>query len=154
LLSPPLPSAPLFPYTTLFRSLFFGSARIGGTFQRDHLPRPQIRFERIRGVDHEAHVRLAIFVQGCRNAENHRITLADAAEIGRCFEPAFSCGRYLFGRNMLDIAFSRIQLAYLALVNINPQNAKADGVIAKHQRKSYVSQAYDANQRFLLLELL
>lgn len=64
------------------QQLLLGGAGVGGTLQRDHLPFTQVALEGIHGIDHEAHVGLAILVERGRHAEDHGIGLGDTGEVG------------------------------------------------------------------------
>ncbi|MNF79915.1 hypothetical protein D3C84_621460 [compost metagenome] len=115
------------------QQLFFGGAWIGGAFQRNDLTGTQVRFECVGGVDHEAHIRLAVFIQRRRHAENQSIALADTAEIGSGLEAALAGSRDFVSGDMLDIALTGVELAHLAFINVYTQHTKANSVVAQHQ---------------------
>ena len=70
------------------QQFFFGCAGIGGGFQRQHLTGAQVRFHCVGSVDNKAHVRLAVFVQRSRYAQNYGFHFADAGEVGGGFKQA------------------------------------------------------------------
>ena len=115
------------------QQFFFGSAGVGGGFQRQHLTGAQVRFYRIGGVNHKAHVRLAVFVQRSRYAQNDGFYFVDAGEVGRCFKQAIGSSGNFVGRDMLDVAFAFVELVDFVGVNVEPQNLVTDIHIAQHQ---------------------
>ena len=82
-----------------------------------------MRRDGLAGVDDEGNVRLAIFVQRRRHADDDRLDFLDAAEIGGGNEPAglHRLGNGL-GGNMFDVTPPLVERVHFGRVNIQAQD--------------------------------
>src|SRR5262249_20683865 len=91
---------------TLFKDRdhdFFGSSRIGRALEYDQLAGDQIRRNRFRRSSDVTQVRLVIFVQRRRNADDDRVHRAEHLVISGRAEAALACFLYLGTGDAMDI---------------------------------------------------
>ena len=87
---------------------FFGGARIGGAFEHDQLIALQVRRDGVRGLLDVAQVRLAALIERRGDADQDRVHVAQAGEIGCGVEALRVDVRSdFFGGNVLDVGSGR-----------------------------------------------
>lgn len=65
-----------------------GGTRVSGRFQDDQLAAPQVLGDGVGGVEHKAHVWLAVFVERCGNADEDGVGGAQLGKVGGGVEAA------------------------------------------------------------------
>jgi hypothetical protein len=85
-----------------------------------------MRRDGVAGLEDEGDIRLPVFVQGSRHADDHRSHFLDPGEISGGTEPF---RRNLFlddgGLNVLDVTAPLIDGFHLGRVNVQPQHPHA-----------------------------
>src|SRR5690606_4603999 len=108
-----------------------------------HLTGSQMGLDSIGGIDHKAHVRLAILVQRRRHTEDQGVTLGRAAKVRGGLESIGASLGDVIRRNMLDVALTSVELFNLGSVDIDAKHPKTDGIVSEHEGQTDVSQSDD-----------
>ena len=134
--------------------LFVRRAGIGRALERHHHPRMQVRKQRFHGVEDEAQIGLAIFVQRGRDAENKCIHFPAREKSVVGSKPRSVAPLIAFGRNMLDVGNPRAKRVDLGSVDIEANDLVANLAIPKHQWQANVAEAHDADLGCLPVQLI
>jgi len=89
-----------------------------------------MRLECIHGVDDEADIRLAVFVQWCGDAHHQRIALNCTAKVSGGLKAGFTCSGNFVSRDVFDVAFAGVELVNFFNINVDTNDAIADSVVA------------------------
>ena len=126
--------------------VFVGRARISGGLQNHHRALPQMRRNRNGRLDDVGNVRLAVFVQWRRHADDDRLHGLDFIEICR--------SRKAFGRELgldglafdvLDVTLSLVQGIYFDRIDIQSEHFDSRPCELQRKRKPDITQPDDRN---------
>ena len=129
---------------------FIGGAGPGGAFQADELAGAHVGQRGVDGVDDEAQVRLAVGVEWRGHADDERIHLARAGEVGGGLEALAARGLDQVNCQPFNVALPRIEHVDLARVDVKAKDLKAHLGKTKRQRQADVTQAIDADHSSLV----
>ena len=125
---------------------FFGGAGIGGAFENDELAALEIRRDGQRCLFDVAEVGFAALVKRSGNADQNRVHVAQAGEVGSGVEMfRVHVGFDFFRGNVLDVGLAGVQLIDLGFIEVEARDALADVCKPECERKSHVAAADDAN---------
>src|SRR3954452_21433697 len=97
--------------------------------------------DRLRGFLDVAHVRLAIFIEWSRDADDHSVHIGDSGVIRRCFEPSSTSATHFFGSDADDVRAAGIQKFDFAGVDVEPSDSELLFRKQKHKRQAYVAKS-------------
>ena len=107
---------------------------------------PDLRYGAIdpAGLKNERNVRLPVFVERRRHADDHRLHFSDPAEIGRGDELSLIYHLpYSSFTDMSDVALSAVQQLNLFGIDINAQHRHTGAGELDRERQSYITKTYD-----------
>ena len=126
--------------------LFLGGAGVGRALEAEDLVCPEMRDDGFERVGHVGEIRLHMFVQGRRDAEDDGVTFPDAGEIGGGIElSGIPRGGDLFRRDMFDVAFAFLNGIGLGGVDIEAERLAAFRCIGEDKWQADVAEADDSH---------
>ena len=124
---------------------FFGGAGVGCALKDNDLTGAQVGSYSMGGVGDVAEVRLMIFVQRRRDADDDRVHGGDLGIVRRGFESARLGSRNLLGRDAENVSAAASQGVDFSLIDIETGDGKFLLAVEQGQRQSDVAQANDSD---------
>src|SRR6266404_5523606 len=114
----------------------------------------QVRQQRFDGIENEAQIRLAVFVERGRDTENKRVDFGCAGKIGGGVKATPDSCLDARRWNMLDVGFPCMESVNLGLIYIEADDFITDFAIAKHKRETDVAEPHNSYRCRLAVELV
>jgi len=125
-----------------------GGAGIGGRFEHDQLARAQPRGDRAGGGLDIGQVGLAVAGERGRHADQERVGLGQAGEVGGGGQPSLRHRRRdLRARDVLDVALAAVEPRHIGRVDVEAEHGEAGPRGGQRQRQPDIAQPDDANPR-------
>jgi hypothetical protein len=125
--------------------LLVGGAGVGGALQRQELPGPQVRQQRVHRARDVAHVRLARLRERRRHADDERVGARGERVVRGGLEAALERLGDAFGGHRADVAAALAERLDLRRVDVEADRAEAGLGEAAHERQAHVAQADHAH---------
>jgi len=131
-----------------------GGAGVGGGLENDELPPAKVPGDGPARVEHVAHVRLAVAVQGGGHADEDAVDPGQKAEVRRGGEVPVDLPPKQRRVDVPDIAFPPAQGLDLLFVDIEPGDLETGPAELDDQGQAHVAQADDAHAGMLGVDLI